>query len=332
MPKYLKYLAYVIFGYLVLALGWWTILLNNKTNDAHEARMDQLAMRLVFEQKMERIEDFEQHPVYARLQDDFARSKRMIIGETLLLALSMLAGIYIIYLSLRREVSAAQQQRNFLLSITHELKSPLSGIRLILETFQKRKDLPPAIQEKLSENALKETDRLTALVNDLLLSAKLETSYDLNKEPLNLAEIIEDTLEKVITKYPGSKIHFDVEPDLPQVLGDRMAMTSVAINLIENAAKYSQPDPVIHIDIKRGSKLEICWTVADNGIGIPDLEKEKVFHKFYRVGSEDTRSTKGTGLGLYIVDQLVRRHGGVMTIKDNVPRGTVFQVNLPVMK
>ncbi|MEM9835954.1 MAG: ATP-binding protein [Bacteroidota bacterium] len=330
MPNYLKYLTYAILAYMVIAFGWWTILLNNTARDAHEAKMDRLAMRLVFEQKMQSTEDFVLHPVYAQLQDEYRRDKLQLLGETLLLAVTMLVGIYVVYRSVQNEVSSTQQQRNFLLSITHELKSPIAGIRLILETFQKRKSLPAGIQEKLSTNALKETDRLTTLVNDLLLSAKLETSYVLNKEPLHIEPIIEEVLEKVCRKYPGTKIHLDIEPDLPLVDADQTGITSVITNLIENAAKYSQPDPEIEVSLKQISKLEIMLSVADNGIGIPDHEKQQVLQKFYRVGSEDTRQTKGTGLGLYIVQQLVNRHGGVLTIKDNQPRGTSFRVSLPV--
>ncbi|MEL6142328.1 MAG: HAMP domain-containing sensor histidine kinase, partial [Bacteroidota bacterium] len=220
--------------------------------------------------------------------------------------------------------------RNFLLSITHELKSPIAGIRLILETFQKRRDLPEAIREKLSTNALKETDRLTSLVNDLLLSAKLETSYQLNPEPIDLEELLQETVEKIARKYPKAQIQFTAESDLPFIRGDRTGLTSVAVNLVENAAKYSQPTPKIDVHLRRGSHREVIWTVADNGIGIPDAEKGRVLTKFYRVGNEDTRQTKGTGLGLYIVKKLVDLHHGHLALRDNKPKGTLFEVSLPV--
>lgn len=321
---------YPILAYLLFAFGWWTVLLLDRTRETHESKVEQLGMRLVIERKIAHPNEIETTAAYTTLVAEFERQQRMVVGEAVILAITILGAIYFGYANVRQEVSATQQQRNFLLSITHELKSPIAGIRLILETFQKRKQLPAEIQEKLSTNALKETDRLTALVNDLLLSAKLETSYVLNLEPLRLQEILQETAEKVANKYPGAKIHLDIEPDLPPISGDRMAITSVVVNLLENAAKYSQPTPQIEVNIRRGSRLEILLTIADNGIGIPDNEKGQVWKKFYRVGSEDTRQTKGTGLGLYIVRQLVERHQGHIELQNNVPKGSRFIIALPI--
>lgn len=325
----LPWITYFIILYMLLAFGWWSILLLRKNEEAHLARVNELSYRAALQNGNTRPGDFENTEVYARLRDEFERGQRMIIGEALLLVFSLTGGIFMLYRSLRKEISAAEQQRNFLLSITHELKSPLAGIRLILETFQKRRELAPAIQEKLSTNALAETDRLTALVNDLLLSAKLENVYDINEEMLDLGELIQDAAERVAMKYKTANIHVDIDPDAGRVKGDRLGLTSVAVNLLENAAKYSQPDPVIHTSLQKGGAHEVVWEVSDNGMGIPDREKRRVFAKFYRVGNEDTRTTKGTGLGLFIVKQLVDKHGGQLELADNEPRGTTFRIYLP---
>ncbi len=322
--------SYLIIAYLLLAFGWWSVLLLRTSRDAHESKVDKYAIELALQRRIERPEDFRRTENYQRLTAEFDRQQRMILGEALLLMLSIIGGIYLLYRNLRKEISAAEQQRNFLLSITHELKSPLAGIRLVLETFQKRRELRPEIQEKLSNSGLTETDRLTTLVNDLLLSAKLEDSYQLNSEPLDLGEILQEAAEQVAMKYRTATIHVDVEPDLPRVPGDRLGLTSVAINLLENAAKYAQPDPVIETSLQRGGVGEVVWSVADNGPGIPDKHKRKVWTKFYRIGNEETRTTKGTGLGLFIVKQLIDRHGGQVEVADNTPTGTVFRIWLPV--
>jgi len=115
------------------------------------------------------------------------------------------------------------------------------------------------------------------------------------------------------------------------VKGDRLGLTSVAINLLENAAKYSQPAPVIHTSLHRGGASELIWEVSDNGMGIPGREKRRVFSKFYRIGNEDTRTTKGTGLGLFIVKQLVEKHEGQLELIDNQPKGTTFRIYLPTV-
>ncbi|SER42448.1 sensor histidine kinase [Neolewinella agarilytica] len=326
----LPLITYAIIAYMLLAFGWWSVLLLRMNESAHEARVNELAYRLAVQRQIEEPADFRQTEQYFRLTEEFERQQFMILGEAVLLILSLAGGIYLLYRSLKQEISAAEQQRNFLLSITHELKSPLAGIRLILETFQRRKELKPEIQQKLSTNALAETDRLTALVNDLLLSAKLENVFDINPEEIDLGGLIHEAADRVAMKYKTAQLHVDIEPDLPKVIGDRLGLTSVAVNLLENAAKYSQPNPVIHTSLQRGGTSEVVWEVSDNGIGVPDREKKRVFTKFYRVGSEDTRTTKGTGLGLFIVRQLVEKHKGQLELLDNEPKGTTFRIYLPV--
>lgn len=298
-----------------------------KNAEAHEAKVNEMAYRVAVITGGK--QDFRATENYADLSDDFHRQQTMIIGESVLLVLSFSVGLFLLFKSLRKEISAAEQQRNFLLSITHELKSPLAGIRLILETFQKRRELKPEIQQKLSTNALTETDRLTGLVNDLLLSAKLEQAYQINEETIDLGGLIHEAADTVAMKYKSANIHVDIDPETGSVHGDRLGLMSVAVNLIENAAKYSQPEPVIRVTLQRGGASELIWEVADNGMGIPDREKRRVFTKFYRVGNEDTRTTKGTGLGLFIVKQLVEKHGGQLELLDNVPRGTRFRIYLP---
>lgn len=325
-----KIVVYATLTYLVLAFAWWTFLLRDKAIAAHEARVAALTTELALSGQLERDGELETNPRYLQLKQDFDRESLMITGEAVVIAISMFIVVFLAFRSFREQVKAAEQQRNFLLSITHELKSPIAGIRLILETFQKRRELPAAIQNKLSTNALTETDRLTNLVNQLLLSAKLETSYQLNLEEIDISSLFEESVETVALKYPGAKIHFDVEPDLPTVQGDRMGLTSVALNLIENAAKYSQPSPVIDVELHKGNSMEVICSITDNGPGIPDELKEEVWKRFYRIGNENTRETKGTGLGLYIVKKLVELHKGEIVIRDNSPTGTKFLLSLPI--
>ncbi|MEZ4986561.1 MAG: ATP-binding protein [Saprospiraceae bacterium] len=112
------------------------------------------------------------------------------------------------------------------------------------------------------------------------------------------------------------------------ILADEQAMTSVITNLVENAIKYSKDNPQIAIRVYSDAK-KVHLEIADNGIGIPSGEKGRVFEKFYRIGNEDTRTTKGTGLGLFIVKEIVKYHTGQIDVRDNKPQGTVFQITLP---
>ena len=326
----LPWVVYLILIYMFCAFGWWTVLLLRKNTEVYDIQVKELGLRMALQQRIDEPADFKNTGEYENLTDRLTRQQYMVVGEAALLMVLLISGLFVLYRSLNKEISAAEQQRNFLLSITHELKSPLAGIRLILETFQRRKQLKPELQEKLSTNALAETDRLTSLVNDLLLSAKLETAYQLNQEELDLGAIIQDATDRVAVKYRNANIHVDIEPDLPTVTGDQMGLLSVAVNLLENAAKYSPPTPLIHTSLQRGGATELVWQVKDNGMGIPDSEKRRVFTKFYRVGSEDTRTTKGTGLGLFIVRQLIELHGGQLELSDNPEGGTIFQIYLPI--
>jgi two-component system, OmpR family, phosphate regulon sensor histidine kinase PhoR len=123
-------------------------------------------------------------------------------------------------------------------------------------------------------------------------------------------------------------IKTELQPDI-QIEGDRFAITNVVTNLIENAVKYSPP--CAHVVVKlAGEQGNVVFSVADHGIGIADNEKRFIFNKFYRVGNEDTRKTKGTGLGLYIVKTVLERHRAQIKVKDNTPSGSIFEVIFPL--
>ena len=114
------------------------------------------------------------------------------------------------------------------------------------------------------------------------------------------------------------------------IRADKTAFTSLAVNLMENAVKYSPKDESeIKVTVRKGTK-NFDFEVADNGIGIPEEERDKVFEKFYRIGSENTRKTKGTGLGLHIVKEIVKAHRGYIHVKENQPKGTIIRVTMPI--
>ncbi|MEZ4986562.1 MAG: histidine kinase dimerization/phospho-acceptor domain-containing protein [Saprospiraceae bacterium] len=180
----LQFTTYFVLGHMLLAFFWWSVLLFTKNRDAYTAKLELQQMGMAAEGLINSPEDFYRSERYRSLMEKYKKQELMIMGETLFLSLTLLYGIYLVYAAYRREVLASNQQRNFLLSITHELRSPLAGIRLSLETLQKRADLlQPAQREKLSANGIKEADRLNRLVDDLLLSARLENAYTFNTQP-----------------------------------------------------------------------------------------------------------------------------------------------------
>lgn len=324
----LRILSYGVILYLLLAFSWWSILLFVKNKDAYLAKVELLRIGLVAEGRYLDETTFQQEEAFQKLDREYQRQEWMIMGEAGVFVITLIIALTLINRSYHKEMAAAQQRRNFLLSITHELKSPIASIHLILETFQKRV-LPQTKIEQFSQSALQETERLNQLVNNLLLSAKLETAYQPYFEEIDLQKVLPPLVKMLKTKHPHLQIRTTWSaPDDYSILGDQMGITSILLNLLENAVKYSESQANIHILIeKKPQQLQII--IKDQGHGIPDKEKEKVFEKFYRVGNEDTRKTKGTGLGLYIVKEIVEAHHGSIQLEDNHPKGSIFTLSFP---
>ena len=320
-------LYFVVIAYLILGFTWWAVLLYIKNLDAFQAKTELLRFGMLAEGLYENEDQFLQTPAFLLLKNKYHNQEWMIYGESAVFVVTLIIGVILINRGYQKEMRVAQHQRNFLLSITHELKSPLASIRLVLETLLKR-ELPPDKIQYISQRALRETDRLHRLVNNLLLSTRLDTVYTPVLELVNLPKLIRETLSVFSENYPDVTLNLYAEEELLLWQGDKEGLTSVTINLLENAVKYAEGDPKIEIRIREEGE-KIIWTVADQGIGIDDKEKSYIFDKFYRVGNEDTRKTKGTGLGLYIVRQIVRAHSGRITVGDNQPRGTVFVIEIP---
>ncbi len=323
----LRALSLGVIIYIMAAVLWWSVLLYRKNQDAFHSRLEWHYQNALAQKLVSSKEAFFQSDFYAELRQRYIRQNTMIVGESIFFFLSLLLGIWFINRGYWNEVNASRQRRNFLLSITHELKSPLSGIQLALETQLKR-ELTREQSISLLNNALRETQRLKNLVNDLLLSAKLDTAYQLHLEPIQWQTFLEEITTQFQSKYPQAQLALEVANELPTYSGDRSGMTSVVLNLLENAVKYSPEPARIQVRMTR-TEIGLRLEVADQGIGIPERERAKVFARFYRIGNEETRRTKGTGLGLYIVYQMVKAHGGHIVIMDNQPAGTIFRIDLP---
>jgi len=323
----LRIISYLVIFYMLLAFSWWTVLLHTKNRDAFLAKNELLKLSLIAKNEIKNEEDFLKNSFHIELRDAYKRQEWMILGEASVFVLSLLIGIVFINRGYHKEILAAKQSSNFLLSITHELKSPIASIRLGFETLQ-RKKLSEEQSHVLLKNGINDTDRLNNLVSDLLLSARLESTYQLNTELLSLEILIDECVQLLKQKFPSAIIKVNLIQEIPEILADYSAIRSVIINLLENAVKYSDGVPEINIELT--SNNERCnIEISDKGIGIDQSERKKIFEKFYRVGNEDQRKTKGTGLGLYIVDQIVRAHNGSITVSSNQPKGTIFNVFLP---
>ena len=251
--------------------------------------------------------------------------KGMIIGEGLIFFLIFILGAWHLKKHVKREHEINKQQQNFLLAITHELKSPLASVKLYIQTILKR-ELDRDQQKVFLSNSLKDIERLDDLVENVLLTTKLENrAYQLPKELFNLSELVDQVIDRLQKNACKSQIiKAEVDRDI-QLRADKFAITNVITNLIENAVKYSPPCATVLVKLHKMDD-NLLFSVADHGEGIPAEEKKLIFNKFYRVGSEATRKTKGTGLGLYIVKTVLQKHQATIKVKDNNPTGSIFEV------
>jgi len=251
----------------------------------------------------------------------------MVLGEGSMFILVFGFGAYSLHNALNREQKLQEQKKNFLLSVTHELKSPLASIKILLQTIQKR-NLTREQALDFIDKSLLDIERLDDMVENMLLASKIDNrSYTFPKAEFNLSVLVDSIVNRLqITKCDCNQqiIEAEIEPKI-EITGDKFALTSVVTNLVENAIKYSSPCEAVAVKLfsKEG---KIHLQVADHGIGIADNEKSRIFDRFYRVGSEDTRNTKGTGLGLFIVKQVLDKHEATIRVKDNRPAGSIFEV------
>jgi len=298
------FLFYFLVVYTLVQFSWWTYLLIklNKSYIQLQAKLGEVPL--------------EWEPI-------FNKKIMMIMGEGFVFFLIMLLGIYQIQRSFKRELDLAQQQKNFLLSITHELKTPLASVRLGLETIQKH-ELDEKTKNRVLEQGISETDRLNMLIEKILFSTRLEDhGIHLNLKRTNISELINNTLEIPLqTMGVKHKNNIQVEADIFCEIDD-WAFKSMLINLYENALKYSPKGSTVSV-ILRKSPDGCNLFVEDEGDGIADENKTKIFKKFYRVEKEETRRVKGTGLGLFIVKSLVNLHNARIEVEDNDPKGSRF--------
>src|ERR1700744_2737 len=251
----------------------------------------------------------------------------MVLGEGSIFIIILVFGAYYMQRTITIDQKLQEQKRNFLLSVTHELKSPLASIKILLQTIQKR-DLNKAQILNFIDKSLLDIERLDDMVENMLLASKIDNrSYTFPKAKFNLSVLVDSIVNRLqVTKCDCNQqiIDAEIEPKI-EITGDKFALTSVVTNLIENAIKYSSPCEAVAVKLfSKDEKIHL--QVADHGIGIADEEKGRIFNKFYRVGSEDTRNTKGTGLGLYIVKEVLDKHEATIKVKDNRPAGSIFEV------
>jgi signal transduction histidine kinase len=230
-------------------------------------------------------------------------------------------------------MALARLKSDFVSNVSHELRTPLSLIRLYAETLELGRLSSPEKYQEYYQIIRKESERLTALINNILDFSRIEAGrkeYEFRET--DLSELVKNTMEsyRYQIEQHGFTLEENIEP-VPQMRVDREAVARSLVNLVNNALKYSQDRKFIGVNLYRSNgavKLE----VVDHGIGIAQQELGKIFEKFYRVGDPLVHNTKGSGLGLSLVQHIVHAHGGQVSVDSTPGEGSKFTISLPVME
>jgi signal transduction histidine kinase len=253
-----------------------------------------------------------------------ARAKQYL-GEGITFFIVILIGAFVVYASYRRGNRLSQQQNNFMLSVTHELKSPIAAMKLNLQTLEKHQ-LDTEKRNQLLERCITEANRLNDLCNKILFTSQMEgRQYVASKEQIDFSKLVTRVVNEYKGRYP-ERFAATIQPDC-MIAGDKLLLQMAVNNLLENALKYTPAATLVTVHLS-GNENQIIFQVADEGDGIAEEEKKKIFTKFYRSGNESTRTAKGTGLGLYLTSKIVHQHKGTITVKDKHPHGAVFEIVL----
>jgi signal transduction histidine kinase len=254
----------------------------------------------------------------------------LIIG--IVLFALIITGLVLNTTYLVREIRRNEQQDAFLNAVTHELKTPIASIRLYLETLKKH-EVAPEKRQEFYDTMLKDSERLLNTVEQVLQASRArEKDRLLNITEINLSAVLREAVERINSRYnlDDSAINFTASENEMQVLGDANELQAVFTNLLDNAVKYSGSDIRVLLAIKNLNEKFVIVRIKDFGIGIPQTDLKRIFSRFYRVPNPLTQKKKGTGLGLFIVRSIVKKHGGrIHAESKGEGEGSTFIVQLP---
>jgi len=261
------------------------------------------------------------------------RQVMLLTGAFGVLLVVIVAGIVTTWRLMRRETEMARLKSDFVANVSHDLKTPLSVIRMFGETLEMGRVTDEGRRQEYYRVITRESERLSRLIDNVLDFSRIESgrqTYEMT--PTSVEPLIRGTLEAFT--YPlaqqGFKVEVSVTPDLPEVVMDAEAVGQALANLIDNAIKYSGDERALTVDAR---VVEGCLAIAvtDRGVGVAPAEHAKIFEKFYRVGRSDTQGRRGSGVGLALVRHIAEAHGGDVTVESTPGEGSRFTLRLPVV-
>lgn len=296
MKKQTAIFFYVLGIYVVLQFAWWGYHLIELTEELkHET-------------------------------SEISKRVTMVIGEGLVFFLVLVFGLWKIRSSIKKDLQLSERQNNFLLSVTHELKTPLAANKLYLQTIQKR-NLDEDKRRDLMEKAIQENERLEIMIDNILNASRLENNVLRPvKSETDVSALLNQLIDRIHKRNQQEFIKRSIQENVIYSV-DTFFIETIINNLIENSIKYAGKNNEIQVYLLKKND-QIIFGVKDTGAGIPKSIRLDMFRKFYRAGNEETRMQKGSGLGLFIVSELVRLHNGSILYKENTPKGANFEITL----
>jgi two-component system, OmpR family, sensor histidine kinase CiaH len=311
---------WLLLFYIIAALVWWFISLERQNDQMKDFKVAQLNATIdqTISPELYTTES-------SKIDKEYKRNRAKYASEGSVFFILILVGAGFVYRSVRRQLKVQQQQQNFMMAVTHELKTPIAIASLNLETLQ-RHTLDADKQKKLIRMTLQETARLTFLTNNILIASQLEGGgYKFSKDDLDLSDLLRDCMQDFRHRFPEREFAEQIEQDA-DVKGDPLLLQMLINNLLENAIKYSPKEARVSATLKKTAGTVVLG-ISDEGPGIAETERKKIFEKFYRIGSEATRKTQGTGLGLYLCSKIAQDHNADISVTNNLPHGSNFVVS-----
>jgi signal transduction histidine kinase len=261
--------------------------------------------------------------------------RRLAIAKTALIGfidVMLLAGLGLVWTNVRRELKLSRLKSDFVANVSHELKTPLALIRLYAETLELGRIPSEDRRGEYYRVINKESRRLTQLINNILDFSRIEAGRkEYRMVPSDIGAVVRDVVEayRFAIEKLGFMLELEVAEDLPPLELDPEALSQALINLLNNAIKYSPEHKAITVSVRR-EESRVLLSVHDRGIGIPRSEHRRIFEKFYRVETSLVHTTKGSGLGLALVQHITEAHGGHVELRSTPGEGSTFTLSLPV--
>jgi signal transduction histidine kinase len=250
-------------------------------------------------------------------------------GLAIILSVTLFGG-YLLWRDVNREMRIATLRSQFVSSVSHELKTPLTAIRMFAETLQLGR-VDEATRREYLDTIVNESERLTRLLNNVLDFSKIEEGRKAyRRESASLADVVRTAARAMA--YPleqhGFELRVEIDDALPLLDIDADALEQAILNLLTNAMKYSGSGRAIDLRLSREGRKAVI-SVRDQGIGIPEGDQTRIFEKFYRILTPENQRIPGTGLGLTLVDHIVKAHDGSVQVESAPGRGSTFSIHLP---